>query len=63
MFTSWTPGLGGPLQELAGEYAHLERLKTKLDAFRPLSPEAAGTCGQTWFCAIPIIPTPLRAMP
>ncbi|MDR1043692.1 MAG: Fic family protein [Candidatus Adiutrix sp.] len=41
MFTSWTPGLGGPLQELAGDYSRLEGLKAKLDKLRPLSPAAA----------------------
>ena len=39
MFSSLTPEHGGPLTQLANTYSHLDALKAKLDAHRPLAPE------------------------
>ncbi len=42
MFSSWQPAQGHemPIGELTAQYAALSLLKEKLDALRPLSPEA-----------------------
>lgn len=39
MFSSLTPGHGGPLPQCAATYARLDALKARLDAQRPLAPE------------------------
>ena len=41
MFNSTMPGYAGPLEELKPTYDQLDALKARLDAMRPLSPEAA----------------------
>lgn len=41
MFSSLTPGHGGPLMQRADAYARLDALKARLDAHRPLPPETA----------------------
>ena len=41
MFSSLTPGHGGPLPQYAETYARLDALKARLDAYRPLAPEVA----------------------
>lgn len=40
MFSSQTPGHGGPLSGLTQEYTRLDSFKARLDTFRPLPPEA-----------------------
>lgn len=63
MFSSLTPGHGGPLPQCAATYARLDALKARLDAQRPLAPEVVKTCMPIWWYVIPTIPTPLRATP
>lgn len=47
LFSSWTPGYGGPIVELESVYKHLESMKAALDKARPLPPETAKSLRKT----------------